>query len=595
MRVRFLLSRLVASSLIALSLSAGVARAQVEAGPYENFKWVTIQIDSPKTLLAVSQLGESLACQAGPGPIDFVIDPDAMDALRATGIPFSLRSDNIQRVIDDDTRANDLARGERGASFFSAYRTIGEIWTQLDVLAALDTGPFAPGHIVDRFSTGLSIQGRAIDGLRLTTPTPVGAPPKPIFLITATQHAREWAAGSSAMWIADRLARNYGIDPVVTSLLNNVDFRIIPIVNPDGYNHTFPTAQGGGNSRLWRKNRRLNSGGSFGVDLNRNWSVGWGLNGGSSTTQTSEVYRGTAAFSEAETARVRDYAMSLPNLKSHIDIHTYSQLVLAPWGYTTASPPRTAELNPLTNAMLAAIGSVNGTVWIGGQASTTLYIASGTAPDWAFGTLGTLSWTFELRDTGTFGFTLPPDQIIPAATEAWAGIVTLAQHIQIRLRVSTFGTQATLPLNSPTTFGVNITTENQYTLQPGSAKLIWREGTSAPYTESPLTGGPTTFTATFPAFGCGRTINYFVQATASDGLVVRSPASTDLTATTPPCPGCLGDANGDSLINFSDITTALSHWGESGVAPFDGDSDFNGVVDFADITATLGAWGSTCG
>ncbi|MBL8747331.1 MAG: hypothetical protein JNK58_13380, partial [Phycisphaerae bacterium] len=316
----------VAGLLTASTWMVGPSLGADEAAPYENYKWVTVFIDSPKTLLAMSQLGESLACQAGPGPVDFLIAPEAMEGLRGSGIPFTVRSENIQREIDAETRANDAARGERGAGFFSAYRTIGEISAQLDVLAALDNGPGAPGHVVERFSAGLSLQNRPIDGLRITTPTPVGAPTKPIFLITATQHAREWAAGSSAMWIADRLARLYGTDPVVTSLLDNVDFRIIPVVNPDGYVYTFPTAQGGGNSRLWRKNRRLNSGGSFGVDLNRNWSVGWGLNGGSSSSQSSDVYRGTAAFSEPETVVVRDYALSLPNLKSHIDLHTYSQL-----------------------------------------------------------------------------------------------------------------------------------------------------------------------------------------------------------------------------------------------------------------------------
>ncbi|MBL8745362.1 MAG: hypothetical protein JNK58_03290, partial [Phycisphaerae bacterium] len=282
-------------------------------------------------------------------------------------------------------------------------------------------------------------------------------------------------------------------------------------------------------------------------------------------------------------------------LKSHIDLHTYSQLVLGPWGYTTTAPPRAAELNPLTSAMLSAIEAVNGTDWTGGPASTTLYIASGTAPDWAFGTRGALSWTFELRDTGAFGFTLPPEQIVPAATEAWAGIVVLAQHIQVRLRVSTFGTPASLPLNSPASFGVTITTENQYTMQAGSAKLMWRQGMSGPYNEVPLTGGPTTFTATIPAMGCGQSVSYFVQATASDGLVVRSPASGDLTAATPPCPGCLGDANGDQVVDFSDVTAVLSHWGDAGATPLPGDSDFDGTVNFADLTTTLGAWGHGCG
>jgi murein tripeptide amidase MpaA len=585
----------VSASLGALSLVAGAASADDAIGPYENFKWVTVQIDSPESLLAVSQLGESLACQAGPGPVDFVIEPDAMEALEALGVPYVLRSNNIQHEIDEETRANELARAERGQDFFATYRTIGEIWTYLDTLAALDTVPNPPGHIIEKFNTGDSVQGRNIYGLRIATPTPLGAPPKPVFLISATQHAREWAAGSSAMWIADRLCREYGIDPVVTQLLDNVDFHIIPIVNPDGYNHTFPTAQGGGNTRLWRKNRRLNSGGSFGVDLNRNWSVGWGLNGGSSTSQTSDTYRGTAAFSEPEAAAVSDYALTLSPLKAHIDIHTYSQLVLGPWGYTTTAPPRTSELNPLAAAMVSAIESVNGTNWTGGQASTTLYVASGVAPDWTFQTMNALSWTFELRDTGTFGFTLPASQIVPAATEAWAGIVALAQHIQVRLRLNLSGPPSSLALSTPANFGVSITTENQYTLQADSANLMWREGDSGAYNEVPLTGGPTNFTATLPAFGCGRTINYFVQATANDGLIVRTPTSNDLSASTPACPGCLGDANGDMNIDFKDITTILSHWGMSGAAPFDGDADYNGVVDFQDITIALGAWGGGCG
>lgn len=575
-----------------LAVLSGGAQAD---GPYEGMRWITVQIDSPKALLAVSQLGETLACQAGPGPVDFVMTAEAVEALRGTGIPFVVRSENIQANIDEETRQIEAVHAERGPGFFATYRTIGEINAELETLATLDSGPLPPGHLIEKYYVGDSIQGRAIFGLRLTTPTPVGAPVKPVFLITATQHAREWAAASTAMWIADRLSRNYGTDPTVTALLDNVDFRIIPVANPDGYNHTFPTSQGGGGSRLWRKNRRLNSGGSYGVDLNRNWSVGWGLNGGSSTSQSSDTYRGTSAFSEAETEALSNYALALPNVKAHIDLHTYSQLVLGPWGYQTSAPPRSAELTPLTNAMVAAIEPVNGTNWTGGPASTTLYVASGVAPDWSFQTLGALAWTFELRDTGTYGFTLPADQIIPAATEAWAGIVTLAQHIQIRLRLTLSGTPASLPLDTPVSFGATITTENQYTLQAGSAKLMWREGTSGPYSEVPLTGGPTSYTATLPAFGCSKTINYYVQAIASDGLIVRSPASSDLVASTPDCPGCPGDANADNIIDFADITTILIHWGESGIAPFTGDSDYNGVVNFNDLTATLGAWAAPGG
>lgn len=579
-------------ALVLAPVPGGLAPARAE-GPYQDYRLVTVELRSAKDLLALSQVAEPLACTPGPGLTDFIVAPHAFEAFEALGLPFVVRENNVQALVDRDWAMNEAARRERGESFFAAYRTNTEIAAYLGQLAVLDEGPLAPGHLVELFPVGTSIQGRSITGVRITTPTQPGQPIKPIFLITATQHAREWAAASSAMWIADRLARLYGSDPIVTSLLDNVDFRIIPVVNPDGYNHTFPTTQGGGGSRLWRKNRRLNSGGSYGVDLNRNWSVGWG-GSGSSGSQSSDTYRGTAAFSEPETASVRDYVLTLPNIKAHIDIHTYSQLVLSPWGYTTASPPRSNELNPLTAAQVAAISAKYGTSWIGGPASTTLYLASGVAPDWSFGNRGALAWTYELRDTGFYGFTLPPDQIIPAGEEAFEGIRVLAQHIQIRLRINVPSPPASIPANQETPFDVSITTENGYSLVPDSARLLWRYAGADSFSAVPLTGGPTDFTATLPATSCNRQVEYSVVATADDGLVVRSPAEGLYTAQTPPCPGCLGDANGDQRIDFNDLTATLVNWGMAGEPGVLGDSDFDGGVDFSDISTTLAMWNTGC-
>ena len=93
------------------------------------------------------------------------------------------------------------------------------------------------------------------------------------------------------MYIADRLVSDYDTDPVIQDLVDRVEFIIVPIVNPDGYVHTW------GPDRLWRKNRRDNGHGTFGVDPNRNWDFGWG-GAGSSGITNSETYRGTAPFSE---------------------------------------------------------------------------------------------------------------------------------------------------------------------------------------------------------------------------------------------------------------------------------------------------------
>lgn len=62
-----------------------------------------------------------------------------------------------------------------------------------------------------------------------------------------------------------------------------------------------------------------------------------------------------------------------------------------------------------------------------------------------------------------------------------------------------------------------------------------------------------------------------------------------------PPPPCDGDADGDFMVNFGDITSVLSHWGAN-YAPASGPGDANhdGVVDFGDITSALSYWGIAC-
>lgn len=54
---------------------------------------------------------------------------------------------------------------------------------------------------------------------------------------------------------------------------------------------------------------------------------------------------------------------------------------------------------------------------------------------------------------------------------------------------------------------------------------------------------------------------------------------------------CPGDANLDDLVNFVDITSVLSNWGEAGPQ---GDADDNGNVGFSDVTSVLANWGVPC-
>jgi len=208
----------------------------------------------------------------------------------------------------------------------------------------------------------------------------------------------------------------------VKTLLDTTQFFFVPLVNPDGYVFSW---QGTAN-RLWRKNRRLNTGGSYGVDLNRNWNDHWGGDG-SSGTPTSDTYRGTAPFSEPETAAVSQYVLANLPFNGAIDYHSYSQLILRPYGWTTALPPNDATAKLVGDTIRARILAVNNVAYTS-QASWQLYYTAGTSQDWYYsGATVPLSYTIELRDTGTYGFQLPAAQIKPTGTENWAGFLYFAQ------------------------------------------------------------------------------------------------------------------------------------------------------------------------
>jgi hypothetical protein len=116
---------------------------------------------------------------------------------------------------------------------------------------------------------------------------------------------------------------------------------------------------------------------------------------------------------------------SIPPVTAFLDLHSYGQLVLWSWGYTTSTCPGDPWLRPLGNTMAQAIFNQSGRTYTAGPTSTTLYLASGVTPDYTFDRFGAASYTIELRDTGDFGFDLPPTEILPTAQEAYAAFQEL--------------------------------------------------------------------------------------------------------------------------------------------------------------------------
>jgi carboxypeptidase A5 len=246
---------------------------------------------------------------------------------------------------------------------------------------------------------------------------------KPALFINCAQHAREWIAPPVGNYIFLKLLSTYNSDPRVKAILDAINVFYVPIVNIDGFLYTQQ-------NRMWRKNRRLISGSTYGVDLNRNWKSGFG-GAGSSNVPSSETYRGTAALSEPESRAMSNFMNKHPQIKAGIDFHSYSQLNLRPWGKSYSASPDEAKLRGLGLKMVDAIKAVHGVSYQNIPASG-LYIASGILCDEFYENHKAMGYTIELRPTqfGGGGFAPPPSQILPTVQENWAATLALADYVR---------------------------------------------------------------------------------------------------------------------------------------------------------------------
>ncbi len=171
--------------------------------------------------------------------------------------------------------------------------------------------------------------------------------------------------------------------------------------------------------------------GEVGVDLNRNFSFGYGLDSGSSGSPSSSVYRGPSAFSEPETQAYRDFFLQNQNIVSHIDFHAFSQLILQPWGYRVGAPPDAELLNKIAVEMSNTIEDVHGEFYNPIPANL-LYLASGISTDWTYGDQGAYAFTVELRPDSFFpGFELPSNEIISTAEENFEAVLDLLNFTRV--------------------------------------------------------------------------------------------------------------------------------------------------------------------
>ncbi|XP_029821481.1 carboxypeptidase A2-like [Manacus vitellinus] len=381
-------------------------------------------------LLLSALLGASLALEtfldfwispSAPAlPVDVRIPAASVQSVKAflesQGIEYSVLIEDLQvgnsdghawslRTLWKQTRIPSLAS-------FPVWALPRPVFQELDHLASEHS-------FVEKIQIGESYEKRPLYALKFST----GGSNRPAIWLDAGIHSREWVTQASALWIANQIASGYGSDSSITSLLDKMDLFLLPVANPDGFVYTHTS------NRMWRKTRSKNAGSvCYGVDPNRNWDAGFG-GPGASSWPCSDSYHGPSAESEVEVKSVADFIRNHGNFKAFLTLHSYSQLLMYPYGYKCTRPDDYAELESLGRAAANAIKSVYGTTFQVGPICSTIYQASGGSIDWAYDIGIKYSFAFELRDTGRYGFLLPATQIVPAATETWMGLRKIMEHV----------------------------------------------------------------------------------------------------------------------------------------------------------------------
>jgi carboxypeptidase T len=251
---------------------------------------------------------------------------------------------------------------------------------------------------------GTSLEGRKIYNMRISTNLE-SSNQKPAMVMMGTHHAREHLSTEMPLLLAKYLVENFASDARVRTLLETREIHIIPMVNPDGVEYDIST----GSYKSWRKNRRRNPDGTMGVDLNRNYSYMWGT-GGSSSSGGSDTFKGPNPFSEPETQTIKNFVESHENINVLLSVHTFSELILYPWGHSHNSIANQRDFL-VHKTMAEKMATWNRYT---PQQSSDLYIASGDTTDWSYGQHGIVSFTFELdpRSIMQGGF-YPGQGVIP--------------------------------------------------------------------------------------------------------------------------------------------------------------------------------------
>lgn len=409
---------------------AGVLFFLTSFAQQEKYSRVRVLLDTKEhTMMQLSRLGVAVDHGDYRKGQYFISDFSATEikAIKDAGFKTEVQIDDVSKYYrDQNDKPGNTQKKTSGVpcdtaslpgvdipAHFHSGSYAGGHFTYTEMLDILDSMHFYyPNLINTRQQVGsfTTIEGRPIYWVRISNNPTVDQPAKPQILYNAVHHAREPGSLTSTIFYMWHLLENYNTDPQVKAIVDNMELYFIPCVNPDGYIYNITTNPFGGG--MWRKNRRNNGNGSFGVDLNRNYGYLWGYdNIGSSNAGSSDVYRGSGPFSEPETQAVKWFTEQ-HHFSMAMNYHTYNNELLSPFGHVElAYPPDSLEFSAFSVLMTKNNFYRYGTCY-----QCLGYVSNGGSDDWMYAEQNTknkiFAFTPEIGEV-QYGFYPPSTEIIP--------------------------------------------------------------------------------------------------------------------------------------------------------------------------------------
>ncbi len=318
--------------LFGVFLLLALIPSHARSGPvYEDHSLMQVKKPSEDQLRAIRLDGYDVVRQTPDGNIEIVARPSERAAL----------------IADYDAEVLIENMEEYYRSRLDPTKDMGGYKTFAEVDAALQNYAQNYPDLAVLDTIGYSLEGRPIFAMKISD-NPGVDEDEPEGMINGLIHAREPITMEINLYVIDYLLTRYGIYPNITNMVDSLEMWFVPVINPDGYVYNEITNPGGGG--MWRKNLCDNGDGTFGVDLNRNWGIGWGYdNIGSSDYPNDLTYRGSGPFSEPETQVMRDF-INAHDFTVIINYHAYSGYYCTAWGYVPVGIPA-PDVDKLTNLM----------------------------------------------------------------------------------------------------------------------------------------------------------------------------------------------------------------------------------------------------